>query len=89
MSTASNTPTVPNGGSAPIGVVRWVEGEPHEIGKEREVVRECRRCFAGPPALSEVYIVSPAGVAHQSDWDGTGHTACGHDATRLEWWWRL
>lgn len=75
---------VSNGGTD-LGEVYW-EDEP---GRKRVVKRLCRSCRWVPlPPL--IRLVSPQGIAHEQ---GTymqpeGHTACGKDATGMDWWWR-
>jgi len=66
-----------------IGTVYWEE----EPGRTREVVDFCRICFRGNRVgLDQVWIVSPQGLAHESD--GYGVTVCGKDGTGPDWWWR-
>jgi hypothetical protein len=66
-----------------IGTVYW-EGS----DKSRRVVGACRTCYpANWPAIEDVMLVSPTGLAHHSEGDGV--TCCGRDATGPDWWWRL
>jgi hypothetical protein len=55
-----------------------------ETSEQREIVGYCRVCGVHPD--DEVMLVSPQGVAHQAEQDTTD---CGHNATGLDWWWRL
>ncbi len=55
-----------------------------ETGEEREVTGYCRVCGASPS--EDVMLVSPQGIAHHAAGDTTD---CGHNATGLDWWWRL
>lgn len=77
---ASNTP------SAPLGTVWWAE----EPERKRQVKRVCGPChhITAIASLDEVYIVSPAGIAHAESEIREGCTACGKNATGEDWWWR-
>jgi len=61
-------------------VVFW-ESDPE---RSRIVRRACKICQGD---ISDPAIVSPRGVAHESE--GYGITICGKDATRPDWWWKL
>lgn len=77
-SPASNTPSVLLD-FEPL-TVYW-EDSPD---RRRVVRRGCKICKGD---ISDPAIVSPSGVAHESE--GYGITICGKDATRFDWWWRL
>lgn len=88
MTEASNTPSV-----LPTNVVYW-EDDP---SRTRVVKRICSRCqrfeereFGQRVTVENVAIVSPSGIGHvQGEGWNDDHTACGKDATGLDWWWRL
>jgi hypothetical protein len=78
----------------PIGTVTWEEWP----GKSREVKGFCERCQRSVSQgnhtrrmkdFSDVQIVSPSGIAHAQHEDGDERTACGLNAAKLDWWWRL
>jgi len=60
--------------------VYWEE----EPERSRKVTRGCKVCGGD---ISHPMIVSPSGMAHESE--GYGVTVCGRDATGPEWWWRV
>jgi len=65
----------------------WWEDDPT---KTRAVTGWCKTCarLNERSEDADVYLVSPQGLAHHTDWENDDHTACGHDATGPEWWWR-
>lgn len=72
--------------SRPLGTVWWDD----DPARKRLVTRICARCqaYTAIRSLDEVWIVSPAGLGHAESEYNEGHTACGLDATGLDWWWR-
>jgi hypothetical protein len=76
----------------PIVTVLFTEGENGVLDKpeRRAVTKCCEVCGVTEEDVRAFEIlVSPQGVAHFSDEDGTGDTKCGKDATRDAWWWPL
>lgn len=63
----------------------WWEDDPT---KTRVVTGWCKTCAGYDGRPDDVYLVSPQGVAHHTHWEHGDRTACGHDATGPEWWWR-
>lgn len=66
----------------------WWDEEP---GKTRSVTAWCKTCARSPEhsdVADDIYLVSPQGIAHHTAFRDDTRTACGHDATGPEWWWR-
>lgn len=77
-----------------LGVVWWDD----DPTRERIVTKVCERCNRSFSRgnytrrishLNDIWIVSPNGIGHIQHEDHTEKTACGIDATGLDWWWRL
>lgn len=63
--------------------VTWLD----EPGRERIVAQACSTCLPDGELPLYVAVVSPDGVAHESQRGDT--TDCGHDCTGDDWWHRL
>ena len=71
-------------------LVHWVD-EPGRTRAVTHICAVCKRFLKREYGLTldyDSHIVSPTGRAHVQADHNEGYTACGRDATGLDWWWK-